>query len=226
MQFPRTLLALCCLAAVLAAGGAGAGTTAVRVSAKEFRFSLSRKALDVGTVRFTVVNAGELPHDFAIAGRKTRILEHRGRAVLEVRISRPGRYRFYCTLPGHARLGMAGVLVVGRSTAIRAKSPAPKPGPAPSGGLDVALTPIGRFPGPTFLTAPPGEEHSAFVVEKAGVIEQLVDGKPLPVPFLDISTLVVDEGENGLLSMAFARDYATSGRFYVVFNSRSPNKDL
>ena len=39
----------------------------------------------------------------------------------------------------------------------------------------------------------------------------------LGTPFLDISDLVTTGGESGLLSMAFAPDYARSGRFYVYY---------
>ena len=42
-------------------------------------------------------------------------------------------------------------------------------------------------------------------------------GRVLGTPFLDISDLVTTGGESGLLSMAFAPDYASSGRFYVYY---------
>jgi glucose/arabinose dehydrogenase len=43
------------------------------------------------------------------------------------------------------------------------------------------------------------------------------NGRKLGTPFLDISGQVTSGGEQGLLSMAFAPDYASSGRFYVYF---------
>ena len=43
------------------------------------------------------------------------------------------------------------------------------------------------------------------------------NGRKLAQPFLDISSQVTSGGEQGLLSMAFAPDYASSGRFYVYF---------
>jgi glucose/arabinose dehydrogenase len=48
------------------------------------------------------------------------------------------------------------------------------------------------------------------------------DGAILPTPFLDISASVNipgDQAEGGLLGLAFAPDYATSGRFFVHFSS-------
>jgi uncharacterized cupredoxin-like copper-binding protein len=40
----------------------------------EFHFTLSKKALTRGTVTFKVTNKGSLPHDFKVAGKKTRPL--------------------------------------------------------------------------------------------------------------------------------------------------------
>ena len=46
------------------------------------------------------------------------------------------------------------------------------------------------------------------------------------VPFLDIRDRVYITNEPGLLSIAFAPDYATSGLVYVLFNQRRGNGDL
>jgi hypothetical protein len=58
-----------------------------------------------------------------------------------------------------------------------------------------------------------------FVVEQAGRIMQVVDGVKQGAPFLDITGDVKSGGEQGLLSMAFAPDYATSGRYYVYYTA-------
>jgi glucose/arabinose dehydrogenase len=63
-------------------------------------------------------------------------------------------------------------------------------------------------------------------VEQTGVIRQLVDGVLLERPFLDITRYVSWASETGLLSMAFAPDYATSGRFYVYFNDHVGNQNV
>ena len=55
------------------------------------------------------------------------------------------------------------------------------------------------------------------MVEQAGRVRLVKNGATLPTPFLDISDLVLDGGERGLLSIAFPPDYAASGRFYVYF---------
>jgi glucose/arabinose dehydrogenase len=76
---------------------------------------------------------------------------------------------------------------------------------------------VGTFSSPIYVTAPPGDTHRLFVVERAGRIRVLRDGRKLKAPFLDISSNVRTDSERGLLSMAFAPDYTRSGRFYVYF---------
>jgi hypothetical protein len=81
----------------------------------------------------------------------------------------------------------------------------------------VGLKRIGTFSEPVYVTAPPGDKRRVFVVERGGRIRVLVDGKRRARPFLDIRSKVSSGGERGLLSMAFAPDYASSGRFYVDY---------
>jgi hypothetical protein len=82
------------------------------------------------------------------------------------------------------------------------------------------LVKVGDFSAPTYVTAAPGDASRLFVVEKAGRIQVVRDGTTLPVPFLDLTGVVVaDATERGLLSMAFAADYGTTGRFYVYLTS-------
>jgi glucose/sorbosone dehydrogenase len=82
----------------------------------------------------------------------------------------------------------------------------------------VRLLPFGSFAAPTFVTAPPGDTHRIFVVERGGTVRIVRDGATLATPFLDLGTLPT-EGERGLLSLAFAPGYATSGLFYVYFTA-------
>jgi glucose/arabinose dehydrogenase len=81
----------------------------------------------------------------------------------------------------------------------------------------VRLKRIGRFDDPIYVAAPPSDQHRVFVVEQGGRIRVVRDGRVLRRPFLDIRSLVRSESEMGLLSMAFAPDYATSRRFYVFY---------
>jgi glucose/arabinose dehydrogenase len=74
---------------------------------------------------------------------------------------------------------------------------------------------------PTYLTSPPGDNR-LFVLEKRGPIRVIKDGVLLPAPFLDLTSKVSSTGgEQGLLGLAFAPDYATSGRFFVHYTEPS-----
>jgi hypothetical protein len=87
----------------------------------------------------------------------------------------------------------------------------------PAGAGAVQTVKVGDFDSPTYVTSPPADHQRLFVVEKAGRIQLVRNGTKKQ--FLDIHTKVVDGGERGLLSMAFPRDYATSGRFYVYYTA-------
>jgi glucose/arabinose dehydrogenase len=91
---------------------------------------------------------------------------------------------------------------------------------------DPELLLIGNFSAPIFLTAPPGDGERVFVVEQGGRILVVKDGVTLGTPFLDLTGPVLSGGERGLLSMAFAPDYATTGRFYVYYTAESPTGEL
>jgi glucose/arabinose dehydrogenase len=82
---------------------------------------------------------------------------------------------------------------------------------------------IGNFDTPVYVTGAPGRPSLLFVVEQGGRIQVLRNGRRLAKPFLDISDLVSFEGERGLLSVAFAPDYAQSGFFYVYYTDPQGN---
>ncbi len=74
---------------------------------------------------------------------------------------------------------------------------------------------------PLFVTSPPGDTARIFIVEQRGPdqrgrIKILKGGVVLGPPFLTTGTLA-SSNEQGLLGLAFAPDYATSGRFYVNY---------
>jgi glucose/arabinose dehydrogenase len=83
----------------------------------------------------------------------------------------------------------------------------------------VRLLRLGSFDAPTFIAAPRGDSRR-FVVQRGGTIVVLKGRRQLGEPFLDVSDSVSTDGEGGLLSMAFAPDYRSSGRFYVYYTDR------
>ncbi len=72
---------------------------------------------------------------------------------------------------------------------------------------------------PVGLTAPPGDTHRLFVVEKTGKIAVIVNGKRLATPFLNLSSRVSKGSEQGLLGLAFDPQFASNGRFYVFYTN-------
>ena len=62
-----------------------------------------------------------------------------------------------------------------------------------------------------------GDER-LFVLDKAGYIRILwKDGGKVTIPFLNISTKVLNNGERGLLGLAFHPQYAINGQFFVNY---------
>lgn len=85
----------------------------------------------------------------------------------------------------------------------------------------IRLEKVGEgFRNPVYVTSPPGDSR-LFVVEQAGRIRVMKNGRTLPVPFLDIASSVSSGGERGMLSMAFHPDYRTNGWFFVNYTDRN-----
>ena len=93
---------------------------------------------------------------------------------------------------------------------------------APAGAAPSLVT-LGSFTSPTWAGSPTGDTRRVFVTERVGRVRVIVDGVVQVTPFLDLTgiTLATSQ-ERGLLSLAFAPDYATSGRFYVYLTAQSP----
>lgn len=74
---------------------------------------------------------------------------------------------------------------------------------------------------PIHAASPPGDPR-LFVVERDGGVRVVEDGVLRPSPFLTVPN-VDPSVERGLLSIAFAPDYATSGLFYVFTVAAGPD---
>ena len=72
---------------------------------------------------------------------------------------------------------------------------------------------------PLYITAPPRDVSRIFVVEKTGRIRVFRWGALLPTPFLDISTLVSNGSEQGLLGLAFHPQFVDNGRFFINYTN-------
>jgi len=76
---------------------------------------------------------------------------------------------------------------------------------------------------PVAFIQDPTDRTVQYVVEQSGRIRAVRAGTVLPTAFLDLTASIASGGERGLLGLAFAPDYATSGRFFVDFTDRSGN---
>ncbi len=120
-RWVATVVALASLALAAPLAATGADTTAAAVRATtlkvtagkpaEFDFTLSKKAAAKGVVTFKVTNRGKLVHDFKIGGKRTKLLAPGKTATLKVKLKK-GKFKFLCTVPGHAAAGMRGTLRV------------------------------------------------------------------------------------------------------------------
>jgi glucose/arabinose dehydrogenase len=113
-----------------------------------------------------------------------------------------------------------------RGSAAQASSaPAPMPSPAVRAAAPVfRLKQIAQgLASPVYVTAPRGDTHRLFVVEKGGRVLIVKNGTLLSRPFLDLTGKVGTGTEQGLLSLAFGPHYATSGRFYVFYTDLAGN---
>jgi glucose/arabinose dehydrogenase len=87
----------------------------------------------------------------------------------------------------------------------------------------VKLKRIGRFDSPTYVTSAPGVP-GVVVVERGGRI-RLVKGHKRRT-FTNIAGNVSTGGERGLLSVAFAPNYASSRLLYIYFTDRAGDLEI
>jgi uncharacterized cupredoxin-like copper-binding protein len=135
-QAPRALVALALSPAVLLAVGVGfaaeghghyATSTAhakpaahvIRVDADPSgALAFTQKSLTAlaGKDRFVFHNASSMPHDLAIKrhgktyGPTATISD--GKTATLIATLKPGKFTFYCAVPGHEQAGMKGILTV------------------------------------------------------------------------------------------------------------------
>jgi plastocyanin len=104
-------LAALVAAAPVAARPTGATAATVTVTMKEFKFVLSKTRVPHGVVTFKLVNKGKLPHDFSIAGKKSKLIGKGKTGTFKVTL-KAGKLAYKCMVAGHAAAGMKGKLTV------------------------------------------------------------------------------------------------------------------
>ena len=106
-------------------------------------------------------------------------------------------------------------------------TPSSEPSGSALGGRasGVRLAQIGEFDEPDYIAQAPGTED-LYVVERPGRLRILRDGSVLGEPALDITDQVVDEGEQGLLSVAFPPDFRSSRLLYLYFTGNDQDQHV
>ena len=100
-------------------GSGGAGTTLAISATESGGLGFSKRTLTAraGTVTIRLANGSEdsFPHGIAIEGngvdKDGATVQPGGTSTVTVRL-KPGRYTFYCPVPGHEDQGMKGTLTV------------------------------------------------------------------------------------------------------------------
>ena len=113
----RLVAALAAVALFTSAAPAAVAPARLQVSAKEFFFSLSRHRVFAGPAIVELVNFGEDPHDLrlerigGVRVWKTPLVYPGAYYDLNATLV-PGRYRLWCSVANHRKLGMTAVLTV------------------------------------------------------------------------------------------------------------------
>ena len=90
--------------------------------------------------------------------------------------------------------------------------------PVGDGQGGVELAKLGDFEQPLYVAQPRGgDDGHLYVVEQCGRIHRASVEGGEPELFLDVGELISCGGEQGLLSVAFAPDYAESGLLYIYY---------
>ncbi|HEY1285415.1 MAG TPA: PQQ-dependent sugar dehydrogenase, partial [Solirubrobacterales bacterium] len=85
-----------------------------------------------------------------------------------------------------------------------------------AGARAASLESVGSFETPIYVTSDPGNPNRLFVAEREGFVR--VDEGGSDSTWADLSNLVeCCESERGLLSIALAPDFDSSGRIYVTY---------
>ena len=108
----------------------------------------------------------------------------------------------------------------GDLTLQRFSSATRKRGPFPTIQLEPVISGLTQ---PTTVTNAGDGTGRIFIVQETGEVMIFINGSVLPTPFLDISDLVRQEPEQGLLGLAFPSDYTEHGFFFVDYTDLDGN---
>lgn len=89
------------------------GARRIEVTARSFEFDPDEITITAGEDVAIVLSSEDILHDFTVDGLDAHVAAD-GDETAEggLRADDPGRYTYYCTVPGHREAGMEGTLVV------------------------------------------------------------------------------------------------------------------
>jgi plastocyanin len=91
----------------------------IRITMTDYRFTPATVSARSGDTVLFLVNSGTAGHDLTLLGvdgkrmAGSRLVAPGGAESLALKALHAGRYRFFCSQPGHEDLGMTGELLVG-----------------------------------------------------------------------------------------------------------------
>lgn len=108
---------------------------------------------------------------------------------------------------------------------------------APTGAMPVAgayaampVLPQVKFDEMLGLQPIPGDDTHALLLTKGGMVRRvsMADDGDAPTDFLDVRDRIIKNPgqEEGLLGLAYAPDYATSGKFYLYYSAGDPRRQV
>jgi uncharacterized cupredoxin-like copper-binding protein len=179
---------------------AGGATKTVNVSEKEFSIALAGgNDLKAGKYKFAVDNTGKIQHDLAIEGNgvketKTPLIDAGQSKSLQVDL-KPGKYTFFCTVPGHEQLGMkVAVTVAGGAPSPKKPPPAKKKAAAKTVNVAEKEFSIALAGGTSLKTG-----RYKFAVDNTGKIQHdlAIEGNGIK----EIKTPLIDAGQSKSLDV-------------------------
>jgi uncharacterized cupredoxin-like copper-binding protein len=96
--------------------GAASGTLKLSADPSgQLKFDKSSLTAKAGNVTLDMSNPSPIPHGVAVQGngvdKDGKIVNQNGSSTVTVKL-KPGKYTFYCPVPGHKQAGMQGTLTV------------------------------------------------------------------------------------------------------------------
>lgn len=120
----------------------------------------------------------------------------------------------------HAPVSAGALLEIGATAALLLGSALPHAHASVTPEIELELL-TGGVDRPSCLTHAGDGSGRLFLCEQTGAVRIFDGSQLLPTPFLDVGPLSTCCGEQGLLSLAFAPDYASSGELYVHYSDTS-----